>query len=123
MDHFEILTKRGAIEMKTVTIAALGLAAALAQLPVSAQARDAAPSVRVAYADLNLDSEAGLKTLDRRLAQAARTVCSDPNAEAELARRLDAQRCIAVTKAELAAARDRLLSRQAGTAQLAARGR
>jgi UrcA family protein len=109
--------------MKILSIAALSLTAAAALLPVQAQARDAARSVHVTYADLNLRSEAGLHTLDRRLAQAVRAVCIDRDAEAQLARQRDVKRCIRVTKAELAAVRERLLAGQGGSAMLAARGR
>ena len=43
--------------------------------PVAAFAQETPTSVAVSYRDLNLKSEAGVKTLDRRLANAIRTVC------------------------------------------------
>lgn len=39
-----------------------------------------APSVSVAYADLDLSSTAGRATLDRRIARAVDAVCPDTNA-------------------------------------------
>jgi UrcA family protein len=109
--------------MKIVTIAALPLAAALALLPLQAAvARPAGAEIHVSYADLNLRSEAGLRTLDRRLSQAARIACSDPSAEAQLARQLSVKRCIAETGKALAAQRDRVIAARAPTA-LAERGR
>jgi UrcA family protein len=41
----------------------------------AAQPADAAPSVRVAYGDLNLDSEQGNSALYARIVSAARQVC------------------------------------------------
>ena len=37
--------------------------------------RSVAPSVSINYSDLNLATESGQKTLDRRIAAAARAVC------------------------------------------------
>ena len=98
--------------MKILNIAALGLASALALLPAPAVARDAAPVVRISTADLNLATEAGLRTLDRRLAQAVREVCSDRAADTQLARQLSVKRCIAETSKDLAAQRARVLARR-----------
>jgi UrcA family protein len=55
-----------------------GLAAALLLGAAGAYAAgpDAAPSVRVAYGDLNLESALGASTFHARVAAAARTVCA-----------------------------------------------
>jgi UrcA family protein len=56
-------------------------AAAAALLPSPAAAApilvEAAPSVKVHFADLNIAAPAGRQTLDRRIARAARQVCGD----------------------------------------------
>jgi UrcA family protein len=51
--------------------------AALSSVPVAAQEPR---SERVEYGDLNLSSEKGLQTLDRRLRHAIWRVCYQPNA-------------------------------------------
>lgn len=53
------------------------LATALA-VPVPALAQTATRSVSVDYSDLDLTSDAGRKTLDKRIAAAARAVCPAP---------------------------------------------
>jgi UrcA family protein len=101
--------------------------AALALLPLQAQAeaapRGTAATVRVSYADLDLASEAGLRTLDRRLAAAARAVCADSAAESLLAPQLNDRRCIAETRQSLAAARERVLATRSAPAFLAVASR
>lgn len=57
----------------TFKLALLFVGSAL-MLPTAAQA-DESNSVRVSYADLNLGSDAGRQTLQRRIAWGARTVC------------------------------------------------
>jgi UrcA family protein len=56
-------------------------AAAAALLPSAAAAApilvEAAPSVRVSYADLDIGAPAGRQTLDKRIAGAAKQVCGD----------------------------------------------
>lgn len=110
--------------MKTFFYAAALLAAlpaqALAQQP-GADLRG--PEVRVAHADLNLRSAAGIETLDRRLSRAVSAVCGDAEARWDLATKIAARRCIAAKAAELAPQRDRVVAAQAGTATLAARVR
>ncbi|MEP9360293.1 UrcA family protein [Sphingomonas sp. KR3-1] len=55
------------------SLIALSLLAASAAAPASAQ--QAGASVHVRYADLDLSTDAGRQTLDRRLAAALDTVC------------------------------------------------
>ena len=60
----------------------LAVAGAFAALAVTATSfgaplSDSAPSVTVRYDDLNLATSAGVETLYRRIAKAARTVCPD----------------------------------------------
>ena len=56
-------------------------AAAAVLLPAAATAApilvEAAPSVKVHFADLNIAAPAGRQTLDRRIAGAAKRVCGD----------------------------------------------
>ena len=54
---------------------AFALAALTAALPLSAMARDESPTENVPYGDLNLATEAGVETLDRRLDRAVERVC------------------------------------------------
>ena len=96
---------------------------ALALIPAQAYAQDAAPVARVAYADLNLATDAGVRTLDRRLGQAVRTVCGNPAAEAQLSRQLAVKSCIADTNERLTAQRDLVLSGREAPAVLAVRAR
>ena len=61
----------------------LALAGAFAALTVTttsfaAPSSDAAPTVTVRYADLDLTTTAGANTLYRRIADAASVVCPDP---------------------------------------------
>jgi UrcA family protein len=60
----------------------LSLAAAAALYPASASADpfvvEAAPSVKVSFADLDIGAEAGRETLSRRIAVAAKQVCPTP---------------------------------------------
>ena len=56
--------------------AALFAAAALTSaIPSATLAREEVPTERVPYGDLDLTSEAGIATLDRRLDRAVRRVC------------------------------------------------
>jgi UrcA family protein len=68
---------------KQTTPRPLAVAVALAALTVTtlsvaAPASDATDSVKVRYSDLNLATDAGVGTLYRRIANAARLVCPDP---------------------------------------------
>ena len=58
---------------RTIMLSTLFLAS-VAALPTAAQAQDA-NSMRVSYVDLNLASSPGQANLQRRIADAARTVC------------------------------------------------
>lgn len=51
------------------------LAALAATLPSSAFAGNGAPTEKVPYGDLNLATQAGVETLDRRLDRAVQRVC------------------------------------------------
>ncbi len=74
---------------------AVGVPASFAQTPMK---DGEIPSVTVNYADLNLSTEEGSRTLYGRLVVAARQVCPD-SADTALALRLnrDAQRCVTDT--------------------------
>ncbi len=83
--------------------------------PVPAFAQEAKSTVVVSYSDLNLRSEAGVKTLDRRLATAIRSVCGVHDGSAVLEQRFDAQRCVKEKSAEVAALRDRAIASSSQT--------
>jgi UrcA family protein len=61
---------------RRVTLGGLTAALLLGAAAAYAAGPDAAPSVRVAYGDLNLASEQGASRLHARLAAAARSVCA-----------------------------------------------
>ena len=64
---------------RRVTVGGLTAALLLGAAAVYAADPDAAPSVKVAYGDLNLASAQGASTFHARIAAAARTVCSADN--------------------------------------------
>jgi UrcA family protein len=62
--------------MKSTLPALIVAAAALVSaIPSATFAREVVTTERVPYADLNLASEAGIETLDRRLERAVKRVC------------------------------------------------
>jgi len=73
-----------------------------ALLPNPAIARNQADAeVHVAYRDLDLQSPAGVKQLDRRIEKAVAAVCPDPS-DTDLARKPVVARCRAVARAGVA---------------------
>lgn len=56
-------------------IIAFAMAALVSTIPSAVFASDETRTERVDYSDLNLASDAGIKTLDRRLDRAVRRVC------------------------------------------------
>jgi UrcA family protein len=93
----------------------------LALTPVTAFAQEVASSVVVSYSDLNLQSEAGVKALDRRLASAIRSVCREHDGSAILANRFAAQRCVKEKNAEVTALRNRAIASYPSPETLASR--
>ena len=92
----------------------------LALLPAGAPA-EAAPSVHVRYSDLNLASDAGVRTFDRRLAAAATAVCPDADGIYDLARKLLARRCFAKTMKQVALQREAILAAYGPASKVAER--
>ena len=91
-----------------------------AVLPAAALAQETRADVHVAYRDLNLQSPAGVKVLDRRIARAIAEVCPD-FVGFDLARKRATSRCRAVKHAEVADQRNAVLKNAArGTVELAA---
>jgi len=93
----------------------------LALTPVPAFAQEVTSSVVVSYSDLNLRSEAGVKVLDRRLANAIRSVCGEHDGSAVLAFRFAAQRCVKEKSAEVAVLRNRAIASYSSPESLASR--
>lgn len=87
--------------MKTIIAIAIA-ATAFAASTVNAQSADTV-SVRVSYADLNLNSASGRTTLERRISAAAHSVCD--NGSTDLAAIMAANRCL---KTALSAARQQV---------------
>ena len=85
-----------------VLLSALLPNAASAQAPATA-------SVHVVYRDLNLQSPAGVKVLDRRIAAAIAMVCLDISA-GSLVRQTVVSRCRTEKNAEIAAQRAAVLA-------------
>jgi UrcA family protein len=94
--------------MKTTTLSL----ALLAAMSGGAAAQQPRTEARVGYADLNLQTEAGIKALDRRLARAVIAVCPDERGTVDMARKVAARRCIKETSAGLAPLRTRVLAAQ-----------
>jgi len=92
--------------MKTIIVAV----ALIAGIPAAATAQQPREQARVAYRDLNLQTEAGVRTLDRRLARAVNAVCPDERGTVDRARKVAARRCIRDTMAQLAPLRGRLVA-------------
>jgi UrcA family protein len=93
----------------------------LALPPVPAFAQAVTSSVVVSYSDLNLRSEAGVKALDRRLANAIRSVCGEQNGSAVREFHFAAQRCVREKSAEVAVLRDRAIASYSSPETLASR--
>lgn len=94
---------------------------ALATLPAAANAQP--PKVEVAHADLDLRTEDGRKTLDRRLEDAAGEVCLDSPAIKDVARQQAIRKCVANLLAELAPVREQAIARQETDGAALARSR
>jgi UrcA family protein len=84
-------------------------AAAYAAGPAVARESAPAPSVAVGYADLDLSSEAGRRTLDARLASAVRTVCGTAS-DADLHGKNQVARCLTDTARAVAGGREAALA-------------
>ena len=89
--------------------------------PVTAFAQEVPAKIVVSYGDLNLRSEAGVKTLDRRLANAIRSVCGEHDGSAGAEHRFTAQRCVTEKRAEVAARRNRAIAGYSSPETLASR--
>ena len=85
---------------------------AAAALPAAAHAgQDQAPrSVAVAYDDLDLNSEKGLRSLDRRIRHALNRVCGSPK-QGTLSERMDRWSCRNFAQSGATAQRSALLAR------------
>jgi UrcA family protein len=107
--------------MKTLTTLATLVAASLAILPAAAQAQAPSRVVAVNYADLDLGSDAGRRTLEQRLTRAVNTACGEAS-PADLRGQNAVSACRAALHAEAAAQRDiALASRRGASTILAAR--
>lgn len=88
--------------------------AVLAMLPGNLSAPQTQLTVRVSHADLDLNTMAGIKTLDRRIAAAARAVCPDTTGAFNLAEMMMARRCSAQVMKGTKPQRDRIVAASAG---------
>jgi UrcA family protein len=92
--------------MKTLLTLSLAAAAlALTSAPAFAQSDAASQRLVVSYADLDLSTRQGVRTLDRRLRAAASTACG-PTSDFDPEGKNDARHCRAETLAEARAQRD-----------------
>jgi UrcA family protein len=73
--------------------AALVLASGFAGIAAAATPADDVPQIVVRYGDLNLQTDAGLQALHRRLSHAAGQVCGVPASKIDLARAAAVSRC------------------------------
>jgi len=93
----------------------------LALTPIPTFAQEVTSSIVVSYSDLNLRSEAGVKVLDHRLANAIRSVCGEHNGSAVIEFRFAAQRCVKEKSAEVTALRNRAIASYPSPEALASR--
>jgi UrcA family protein len=98
--------------LKIILTSALITAGALRAAPALAEAPSADVQTRVSYvqtADLDLSSKSGQRTLDVRIAQAAREVCGKPS-DADLVGQNKARECRQDVIARTSSERDGLLA-------------
>ena len=107
----------GVKSMRVSALAFAALAAASATvLAISPAAASGANVVSVAYDDLNLDSRAGQRTLDGRIAAAVDQVCGDDSFE--LRANALQRACKAEAMADALAQRDAAVSGRRGTVRV-----
>jgi UrcA family protein len=112
--------------MKTVlaplAFAAAAFVGALAASPATAQESAAPARILVSYSDLDLGSQTGLRTLDRRIRSAVELACG-PTSDTDPAGKNDVLQCRTETLAEARAQRNTALAsaHAAGAIQLASR--
>lgn len=97
----------------------LSLVVILAPIPASAQ--QTVPSIAVPFADLNLQSDAGVRTLDRRLRRAVRSICGDDRGTVSVAAGAAIRRCATVKQAEVTLLRNRAVAASHASRMLAGR--
>jgi len=97
------------------------LLAALPLLPLGAHAEEAQRAIHVRYADLDLSTPAGVKSLDRRLAWAISSICSEGVGSVITGQRFADRRCVRAKHAEIAPLRDRVVAAYARPVLMAAR--
>lgn len=110
--------------MKALTCAIALLAALPAPVLAQQPGKDVPGSeVRVSYADINLRTQAGRQTLDRRITQAVNSVCFDTSGSVDMARKMAVRRCVVETQAQVEPQRNRILATGSMTADYAGRTR
>ena len=98
--------------LKIILTSALLTAGALRAAPALAEAPSANVETRISYvqtADLDLSSKSGQRTLDLRIAQAAREVCGNPS-DSDLVGQNKARECRQDVVARASGERDALLA-------------
>ena len=106
--------------MKTILTLALTFAASVAALPAApaaAQAPPAEATLAVSYVDLDLRSEAGIRTLDRRILTAVQQACG-PISDFDPAGRNRIQACRADALERLSGQRDTVIAAAAQSARV-----
>jgi UrcA family protein len=96
------------------TIAVLALLSA-----VQVNAQQPAQQVTVSYADLDLRSEPGVRTFDRRLKRAIEALCSEEAGSLSLRETTASRKCVRVKTAEVAEQRNRVIALKANRSALA----
>lgn len=92
---------------------AFACAALIATMPTSAIAQDQIRTNRVPYGDLDLTTQAGIKTLDRRLDRAVERVCEQPGPRNLGQQRMEAK-CEKQAHRNIQPKRDLAIARAAG---------
>ena len=88
----------------------LPVAVGLAAISGTSFAQDVGPSIKVSYRDLDLRTAEDVGKFDHRIAKAIKSLCGAGSAVMD-ERRIEMNRCIKETHAELAVQRNRIVAR------------
>jgi len=82
-----------AFNLRALSLALAGVAVVVSAAPAVAQTDDRASAIHVSYADLDINTTAGARTLMTRIDQAADRACGERPDIRQLKQRSDFERC------------------------------